>query len=208
MLAALLWATQAAAAPLPWPGLRRYKARDLDCERLEAGVASRRYPGVVDPPYPKGDRAHREALICRQRLLRPGLRGAATEALLQGLQDHAVGVAGAVRAEAPALEGRTWLVEAHLAEVAVGAKVRFATLNALMAEGLVVSDRLPVWSAGDVRALSALPGAAVLPEACARMHALGQLGPDTALLALTQLDRRETGLHAGVCADGAWTWLP
>lgn len=197
----------ASATPLPWPGLARYRARDLDCVRLDADVAHRRYPGLIDAPHPKGELRSSDVLRCQQRLLRAGLRPNGVEALLGTLQDRVADAARATRAEAPELTPRTWLVAAHLASPAVSAKVRFAAQNALMAEGLAVSDRAPIWSAGDVRALAGLPGDQVMPAACARMHALGQLDSDTALLGLTQVAPRETGLHAGVCADGAWTWL-
>lgn len=195
------------AAPLPWPGLAQVRARDLDCERLDIDAAVRRYPGLVAAPHPKGELRATDVLRCEQRLLRAGLRPTGIEALLSTLQDRVADAARGARSEAPELTQRTWLVSAHLGSPAVGAKVRFAAQNALMAEGLAVSDRAPMWSAGDVRALSDLPGDQVMAAACARMHALEQLGPDEALLGLTQVSSRETGLHAGVCADGTWRWL-
>lgn len=193
----------------PAPGLFRSKAkaRRLDCERLSTEAAATRYPGEIEPERPRGDYVERDVVRCHPRLMRPGLRAPRVEALLTELERHAQQVAGRVGALGANGTARTWLVEAHDPDVQVVGKLRFAVQNALLGQGLRVSDRTPRLAFADIDVITRLPPTQAYAAACRRYAENGSLGPDEALVALVNRDRRETGLHAGVCVDGGWTWL-
>jgi len=193
----------------PAPGLFRSRARvrRLDCERLTTEAALSRYPGEIDPEPPRGAYAEREVVRCHPRLLPPGVRAPRVEALLRDLERHASTVAGRVGSLGANGTARTWLVEAHDPEVQVVGKLRFAVQNALLEQGLAVTDRTPRLGLADVDVITRLPPSQAYAAACRRYAENGSLGPGDALVALVNRDRRETGLHAGVCVDGGWTWL-
>lgn len=193
----------------PGPGLLRSKeaARRLACEHTTVEAAADEFPGRLSPRRPRGGYIERSVVVCRENWMRPGLRSAADEAVLGGLSDTASGLARDAGASFPELEGHTWLVEAHHPSEAVSAKVRFATQNALMEQGLAVSDRTPVLSAGDIDVLLRMAPSEAYGAACRRYSDNGTLREGQALLAVVQRDRRETLLHAGLCVDGRWTWL-
>ena len=193
----------------PAPGMfrTRSRARSLQCERVSLQTANERYPGRISTPRSRGDFADRSVVICAEDLVRPGLRPAADEAILSTLDDRANELSIVAEALRPDLEGRTWLVEAFYPSAVVGAKITFATKNALMARGLSVSDRAPTLAADDVDIIGRLPPDEAYPAACGRYFATGSLGPDDVLLAVVSRDRRETILHAGLCDRGHWTWL-
>jgi hypothetical protein len=193
----------------PAPSLTRKKSRayNLDCERMDAESGSRLYPGLIEEPKPRGDYVERSVVVCRERLTRPGLRLPGDEAVLSALQERTVELAEATASARPDLQDRTWLVEAHHAIPPVVAKVTFATKNALMGQGLVVSDRTPALSAGDVDVLTRMPPDEAHPAACRRYADNGSLHEGDALLVVVQRDVRETALHAGLCDAGVWTWL-
>ncbi len=193
----------------PAPSLVRSKAasRQLDCARLDVESGSQAHPGQIAPARPRGDFSDRTAMVCQERLVRPGLRGAQDEAILRELGDQTATLAGAAAASRPDLAERTWLVETHYADSDVAHKIAFATKNALVEQGLAVSDRAPTLGAGDVGVLTRLPPTEAYPAACRRYSDNGSLKPDDALLAVIRLDHRETLLHAGVCDGGSWTWL-
>lgn len=190
------------------PGLTRTKAavREHDCERMSVETAERRYPGQVPPVRPRGEYLERGAVVCRERLL-SGVRDARDEAILATLEARASELSEVVGALRPDLAGHTWLVEAHHPSVAVNGKIAFATKNALVRRGLVVSDRTPALGAGDIDVLTRMPPADAYPAACQRMSDGGMLKDTDVLLAVVLLDPRETALHAGLCAQGRWTWL-
>jgi hypothetical protein len=194
-------------APAPGVFRSRASARTLHCERLTPEAGARRYPGEVAPPRPRGDYAERSVVVCSEWVLRPGLRAPHAEAILTTLQRRAADAAGAVLALGADAGARTWLVEAHDPDPAVAAKVRFATQAALAERGLPVSDRRPTLAAGDIDVLTRQPPDRAYPMACRRYFDNGTLGPGDALLSLVVRDPRATTLHAGLCADGAWTWL-
>lgn len=193
----------------PAPGLFRTKAwsRNLDCERVSASEGNQRYPGVIDVSGPRGDYVQRSAVICRERVIRAGLRSPLDEAMLTRMDAEAGRVAQAVGDNLDRAAGRTWLVETYFENPVVAEKISFATKNALVGEGLRVSDRTPVLGASDLARLTRMAPRAAYPAACTLFAANGSLGPDDALLAVVHLDPRETQLHAGVCAAGAWRWL-
>jgi len=186
----------------------RDRARNLVCVRVEPLQGAVEYPGRIQPPRPRGDDADRSTLVCRERLLRRGLRAPRDEAVLNTLEDRAQDVALRVSSLDPALRDRTWLVETFYDHPEVLDKISFATQNALMAQGLSVSDRHPKVAPGDVEVLTRLDPMEAYPAACARYQATGSVSGTDALLALVALDRRATELQAGLCVDGRWTWLP
>lgn len=195
--------------PDPAAGLRHNKdfARRYECSSVSAEVGDARRPGQVEVSAPRGDYVERSAVICTERLLRPGLRAPRDEAILSRMDALTAELASSAAGRRPDLGARTWLVETYYPSAAVSSKLAFATKNALMAQGLKVSDRAPVLSAGDVEVLTRLDPEAAYPAACLRYASLGGLDGDHALLAVMSLDSRETILHAGLCADGAWTWI-
>lgn len=191
----------------PGPTLLRAKARarNFECQRLSAQAGKDLYPGRVDVSKPRGDYIARDAVVCRERLFREGQRQARDEAILLELQRHATTIAGSV--ETLDLPGRTWLVETFYPSQAVAAKINFATKNALMQDGMRVSDRTPLLSASDLDVLMRMPAAQAYPSACQRYFDTGALKDTDALLAVVLRDPQETNLHAGVCASGGWVWL-
>ena len=193
----------------PAPGLTRTatRARNLECERLTAETASRRYPGEINAPRPRGDYVERTLVVCRERLLRPGVRPPRDEAILSSLEATTGELARTAASLRPDLHGSTWLVEAYYPSGPVAAKITFATKNALMGRGLQVSDRAPILGAGDVDVITRLPPDEAYPAACRRYFETGSLGPDDTLLAVVHRDPRATVLHTGLCTLGQWTWL-
>jgi hypothetical protein len=199
----------ALVTPDPAPGLfrSRERARSFECERMEADAAMRRYPGEVRPARPRGEYMERSALVCTQRLMRPGLRDDRDEAILSSLDPLVTELTGAAGDLHREVAGRTWLVEVYYPSAPVSAKLAFATKNALVGKGLSVSDRTPVLSAGDVDVLTRMAPEEAYPAACRRYADNGSLGADDVLLAVVSRDPRETTLHAGLCTDGRWAWL-
>lgn len=186
----------------------RSDARALVCERITVDEAERRRPGAVREASPRGDWFERSVMICTGRVLDPELRAPQDEALLQSMDERAKGLAQSAESLRPDLGERTWLVEANTANPEVAAKLTFATKNALMAQGVAVSDRSPTLSFRDIDVLSRMPPEEAYPAACVRYVANGSLHEGDALLMVMSLDARATSLHGGLCSDGAWTWLP
>lgn len=195
--------------PDPAPGVRRSldSARALECAPMSAAAADDQRPGQVVTSPPRGDFVERDAVICVERLLRPGLRAPLDEAILGSLDALTAELATNAASRRPDLRARTWLVETFYPSAQVSAKLAFATKNALLRQGLQVSDRTPVLAAGDIDVLTRLPPDQAYPAACLRYGATGTLDDGDALLAVVHRDPRETILHAGLCADGTWTWL-
>lgn len=200
---------QVTAGRDPAPGLfrPRSEARNMECERVPVAVAVARYPGVVPPPDPRGDLYERQVLVCTERLLDAELRAPADEALLSGLEDSARRAAGMATTFRPELQEATWLVESHTTNPEVNAKLSFATKNALVDQGLRVSDRVPLLGFDDLTVIARMPPLEAWPAACFRFSETGALKDSDALLASVVLDPKETIVHNGVCAQGAWTWL-
>jgi hypothetical protein len=203
---ALLLSTAAAD---PAPGLAHSKtwSRNLECERLSAETARERYPGQIVDSSPRGDYVNRSAVVCRERLTRPGLREPRDEAILSTLDATVTDLASSAQSNRPDLEQRTWLVQAYYPSPPVAAKISFAAKNALMRRGLRVSDRAPTLAAADLDLITRLPPNEAFPAACQRYFAAGSLSEGDALLAVVSRDPRETILHAGLCTGGQWMWL-
>ena len=193
----------------PAPSLFRKRdvARSLECERLARSTAEIERAGEVKRERPRGSFGEREVLLCRQRLVREGIRQPRDEAILRDLESRVSRVAKQVASVRADLAERTWLVEAFTPDVRVGAKVTFALKAALMRESLRVSDRLPLLSAGDIEVITRLPPTEAYAVACRRWHDTGQLRPTDVLVAQITRDPRETNLHTGLCIDGRWSWL-
>lgn len=193
----------------PAPSLVRSKtaSRQLECTRLDAQTGSEERPGQIAPTKPRGEFQDRGAVVCQERLVRRGVRAPQDEAVLRDLDATTRALAASAVGEHPELAGRTWLVEVHYADGSVAHKVDFGTKNALLAQGVAVSDRTPRLGAGDVEVLTRLEPMAAYPAACQRYAANGSLGPDDALLAVISLDARSAELHTGLCVDGGWSWL-
>ncbi len=195
------------AAPAPGLARSRAWARQYDCERIADEVALQRYPGRVRPSSPEED-PDRTVVICHQRLLSEGLREPRDEAVLRDLRDTADAIAVATEGLRPGLGEVTWLVDVHYPDGAVADKIGFATKNALMKRSLSVSDRVPLLTASDLGVLTRMPPEQAYPKACRRYHDTGSLGDDEVLVAVVQLDVRQTTLLAGICHQGRWGWLP
>ncbi len=195
------------ADPVPGFVYDRDTIRNLDCERIGGQQGAARYPGVIPAARPRGDFLEREVVICKEKLMRPGLRDAPNEAVLSTLQAQVTELAAAAHSTRPDLSERRWLVEAHHMEVQVASKIDFAAQNALAQQGLRVSDRNPTLGLDDIDVIIRLEPLQAHELACRRYAETGSLGPEEALLAVMILDPRETILHAGLCADGGWQWL-
>lgn len=210
MILLLALATVPFMLPLdPAPGFRttRDEARRLDCERVDPTTASRQYPGQIEAPGPRGELMERRAVVCRERMMQPGLRSARDEAILSTLQAEVSALASEAAALRPDLAEQTWLVETYYPSVPVSQKVSFAAKDALVRAGLSVSDRAPGIGAADLQVITRMPPEQAYPAACLRYRQTGSLGEDDVLLAVVHRDPRETILHAGLCSGGQWTWL-
>jgi hypothetical protein len=195
------------ADPVPGFVYSRDIIRNLDCQRISGEQGAARYPGLIPAPKPRGEFLEREVVICKERMVRPGLRDAPDEAILSTLQAQVTELAAAARSTRPDLDEHSWLVEAHHMDVQVASKIDFATQNALAQQGLSVSDRDPVLGLDDIQVITRLAPMQAHEAACRRYADTGSLGEGDALLAVMLLDPRETILHAGVCAEGGWQWL-
>ncbi len=197
------------APPDPAPGASRTRteSRNFECERLSAGEGASRHPGQIQVSRGREDYVDRSAVVCASRLAPPGLRPPRDEAILSTLDARASDIVAAATSLHPDLADRTWLVDAFYPSAQVSSKIAFATKNALMGQGLRVSDRTPVLSAGDVGVLTRMHPDEAYSTACSRYAASGGLGDDDVLLAVVSRDRRATILHAGLCARGRWAWL-
>jgi hypothetical protein len=190
----------------PAPGLiTSYESsRRYNCERATLESARRAYPGLLEDQYPRGDFIERSAVLCTEPIVGVDVRHKRDAAILGGLTPTVRSVASRIAAEQPE---KTWLVEVHYPNAAVVAKVAFAAKAALVESGVPVTDRLPTLATGDVDVLSRTPALKAHALACRRYFATGRLEGDDAVLSLLVLDSRETALHAGICINGAWTWL-
>lgn len=195
--------------PDPAPGLTvsRSRSRSLECAWMNPAVGSERHPGEITPDSPRGDFVARRALVCDERLARPGLRDARDEAILTSLDPLVADLTAAAGDLHPELADRTWLVETYYPNAQVSGKLSFAAKDALVGKGRRVSDRTPFLSAGDVDVLTRMPPEEAYPAACRRYTDNDSLHAGDALLAIVSRDPRETILHAGICADGRWSWL-
>lgn len=193
----------------PAPGLThaKHRSRRLECERVSTETASARYPGQIVTPGSRDSYTDRSTVVCRERLMRPGLRTARDEAILSTLDAKVNELAITAGSLRPDLADQTWLVEAYYPSAPVSAKIAFATKNALVGRGLRVSDRAPTLAAGDIDVITRMSPSEAYPAACQRYLATGSLGEDDVLLAIVSRDPRETILHAGLCTRGQWSWL-
>lgn len=209
-LALLAVAALILISPDPSPSLVKSSERShrYSCERVSTQVVQQTRPGAVRPDKPRGDYVERDAVICTERLVRPGLRKSRDEAVLGNLDERAARLAATAHGSRPDLHDRTWLVEVFYPNIQVSSKLSFATKNALMHQGLGVSDRLMGLAAGDVDVLTRMSPYEAYPAACTRYEQTGSLGEGDVLLAVVSLDPRETQLHAGLCDGGQWSWLP
>ncbi len=193
----------------PVPGIMRSKqaARNLDCERTTTEQAQSRFPGEVETQAPRGDFIERSAVICTERIMKQGERLAQTEALLMTLEDTVSGFATAIETINVKVGAKKWHVESYIPDPTLAAKIAFATKNALVQRGLLVSDRVPNLTAGDIDILARMKPTEAYPLACKRYLELDELAQDQGLIGVVLRDSRETILHAGVCLQGKWQWI-
>ena len=191
------------------PGVFRSKARtrSVICTPLDEQKRAEEHPDRLAQPHPRGDYFSRSVETCAEKVFREGVRDARDEAVLADLGREAAAITQAVLGSRPDLRERAFLVEVHYPSGAMAHKIRFATQDALMGAGLTVSDRRPALTAQDVVVLSQMPPERAYAGACARYAASDGMGPQDALVAVLVRDARQTGLQAGVCADGRWMWL-
>lgn len=197
----------ARTGPAPTLARDRLALRAMECERLDLEAARRREPGRIRPERERGDFIRRDALHCSTRLLPEGSRLPAAEAVLTRLHEHSQDwAARALRAE-PRPAAR-YLVQANLDDPTLAEKVRVAALHALAEAGAPVADRRPLLQVDQLEAVAALGPDEGWPRLCALWSGNGELPPETALVVLHRRDPRETGLHLGLCREGAFRWLP
>lgn len=193
----------------PAPSITRSKwvSRGMDCERISVEEALTRRPGRIAAAKARGDFITRGVVLCTERLTHPGVRDVRDEAVLSTLAERTRQLASHARAWRPSLETSTWLVETYYPNSDVASKIGFAIKNALMDEGLSVSDRVPTLAVGDIDVITRMQPEQAYPAACKRYDANGSVGDDDTLLGIVSLDSLDTALHAGVCRNGVWTWL-
>lgn len=197
----------AAQDPLDGWAAPDVELRALDCEPVSMPAARQQFPGQLPDPKAREDYLARRAVVCRERLMPPGLRRPGEEALLFELRKTAVEMAGVVRELPEPDQDRVWMVEVFHPSAVVSHKIGFAVKNALLDLKVKVTDRAPTLAAGDIEVIGQVEAARAYPLACARYAANGALGEGRALLAVAQRNPDSTLLHAGVCIDGAWRWL-
>jgi hypothetical protein len=197
----------AQADPAPELTRKKSRSRNLDCERVSDKTADRQYPGRIFVSESRGLDDRRSIVVCRERIFRNGFRDPGDEAVLWSLEARANEFAVAAASARPEWAARTWLVESFHPSSQVSGKLSFATKNALMGQGLTVSDRAPLLGAGDIAVITRMDPYDAYPVACKRYHDTGAMSEGDALLAVITLDPRETAVHAGVCVDGDWAWL-
>lgn len=196
--------------PAPSMAISKTRSRTYECTPIDVARGSALYPGQIDRQYSRGDVLQPDNFVCRQRLLsdlESGFRTPRDTAILADLTPIVTDLAGLAASVDPELQDRTWLVEAFYPDPSVQAKIAFATKNALMDNGVSVTDRMPVLGAGDVAVLTRMDPALAYRAACTRYEQIGTLDDDDVLLAIVHRDPRETTLHAGLCVDGRWRWL-
>ncbi len=196
-----------ACATDPSPGIfySKKESRNLDCNRISQAEGHMLYPGKIPDLPPRGSYSNIDALICVGRITEPGDRANRDEAVLLTLGPTVQEVTRLATAHAP--EQARWHVDAFYPNAGVAQKIAVAVRTDLAERGHSVTDRVPVLAAGDIAVLARLHAAKAYPLACARYFKEQVLGPADAFLGLMIVDARETDLHAGVCVDGAWTWL-
>lgn len=192
----------------PAPGIFHTKAdaRRLDCGLLGGEQAHTEAPGTVHAPAANLNLVQTRGISCQTRIMEPNERLPRDEAILSELTAMTAELAEAASALGPG-KNKTWLVEAFYPDAAITAKIAFATKTELVTRGHAVSDRVPMLASGDIMVLGNLKPEQAYPMACRRYFDQGSLGPDDVLLGVVLLDTRETLLHAGLCSQGAWTWL-
>jgi hypothetical protein len=191
----------------PSPGLLQTKeeARNLECTRLSQAEAHQRYPGQVPDVPARGTNDVVDALVCARRFIKLGERPARDEVILSSLRKT---VGELTQAASTLFPGELlWHVDAFYPDPAVAAKISVAARTELVERGRRVSDRVPVLAAGDIAVLSRMPAKSSYALACARYFAERVMTEQEVFLGLMIIDARETQLHAGVCARGAWKWL-
>jgi hypothetical protein len=193
--------------PAPGAGRTIDASRRLVCDNLSVEQGSQQRPGQILPERARGDFVERNVVVCRQLLIPPNLRAPRDEAVLAELDTWTADYAMAVQSLRPDLADHNWMVEVYYPSAPVSTKIGFAAKNALMGQGLSVTDRTPTLAVGDIDVLTRLPPSLAYPAACERYTDIGGIGDDDVLLALVTRDPRETILHAGLCTGGHWTWL-
>ena len=185
----------------------------MDCARISPEVASRRYPGEIIPPRPRGEYVDRSVLVCTEPVLRPGTRPVRDELILTDLDARAAEVARAVVSRRPDLAERAWLVEAHYPTAPVATKIAFATKNALVEPGpMAVSDRHPgLLAVGDIEVLTRMSHRTdAYPTACRRYADQRQPGTRARPCwrsCVLRDPQRDRAARRDLRTDGRWLWL-
>ncbi|MEC8051504.1 MAG: hypothetical protein VX210_12005 [Myxococcota bacterium] len=181
------------------------QTRRHDCISVDVDTAREIRPDDFGNAYPRGDFFNREAFLCREQIIEPGLRAPQTERLVNELSRLVSDLATRIQSEYPQIN--QWMVEVHYEDPVVGHKIDFATKVALSELGLGVSDRVPNLRPTDLGVIGRLSHSKAHDLACRRLTDDGQIGDSEALLNILVLDPRQTDLIAGVCTDGNWSWV-
>jgi len=181
------------------------KTRRHDCTPVDLDTARKIRPDDFGNTYPRGDFFNREAFLCREQIIEPGLRAPQTEILVNTLSTLVSELATKVQAQYPHVH--QWMVEVHYEDPVVGYKIDFATKVALSELGLGVSDRVPNLRPTDLGVIGRLSPSEAHTLACRRLSDDGQIAKSEALLNILVVDPRQTDLIAGVCTDGNWSWV-
>jgi hypothetical protein len=193
----------------PSPGITLSKAesRRLECERTTLEHAGKLFSGEVAKARPRGEFIERSAMICAETIMQPHQRAPLDHAILNNLENTIDAIATLAHTRYTQHHKKLWHVESFYPNPQVASKLAFALKNALVTRGLKVSDQTPTLAFGDIDVLSRLPPDESYPLACQRYLAAESLSNDDVLISLVLRDRRETILHAGLCANGQWQWI-
>ncbi len=185
----------------------RREARSLDCTRTTQAEASARQPGLVPEPAARGANfSITDAMVCERNMLDGDERPPRDEAILSTLTASMGELLRSASLEATARD-TLWHVDAFYPDARVASKIAVAARVALVEQGRLVSDRVPLLAAGDVAVVNRQRVEQRFPMACHRLFTEQTLQAPQVFLALMIIDPRESQLHAGLCSGGQWKWL-
>ena len=182
------------------------ETRRHECTPLDLNTARKIRPEAFGKNYPRGDFLNREAFLCQEQIVEPGLRSPQTEQLITHLSSLTTTLAAKIQAAHPNVQ--RWMVEVHSDEPVVGHKVDFATKVALSELGLQVSDHVPNLRPTDLGVIGRLSHSQAHDVSCRRLIDDFQIDRGDALIRILVVDPRQTNLIYGVCTQAGWSCVP
>ena len=193
----------------PGPGLFRSlrDTRSLECHYMSQDEAAEKKPETVANTGGKSLYFEDQYIYCAQNVFLPGERIPRDEMILSQLSQTTRNAAALAIDKFP--ETKMWLVQTQYADnLNLAQKFDFAAKIELKNRGAGVSDRIPLLSASDILTTLSqnfFESSGMICEKWKVSPEYFQTKP--AILTLFTLSDKETQMHAGVCAEGSWTWL-